>query len=363
MANIGAGLGGAASGAATGASIGGPVGGAIGGILGGLGGLFGGGDDGDAARQEAFDKYIAVLKAQGVPSPQDFVSKYGFVDPNDLQTFQPLLEKEINQQQSELKGISTDPAYKQAQMQALAKLSNLGNEGLSVTDEAARNDIVNAVGRENKSQTSNILSSLAQRGQLGSGNEIAARLAANQGSYENQAKAAQDAAAAREQRALQAVLNAGTLGSTLQQNEFGQQRDIASAQDAINRFNASQQGNVQQRNIASQNTAGTGSAELANKALYDNLNLKNKQADQLSAGTIAAQKAANTKAEAVASKQAEKAGITDATAQAQASAQSKGLSSLTDVLPSLFGTAEDKKKPTMTSDLSSAASSLNKIFG
>lgn len=300
MADAGAGLGGAVKGAGTGAtigSIGGPVGtvigGAIGGIAGGLSGLFSGG--GNDAQQAALQKYIAALQNQQVLNPQDYVANYQNVDTNQLHQLTPQLEQNIQQGQTGLNSIQLDPSYKQAQMAALAKLTQIGNQGLTIGDLAARNDINNSLGVQNRANQDAILQAQARRGTLGSGDELAARMAAAQNAYVNAAKQGQDLAVQRDARSLQGTTDAAALAGNLTNQDYGQQSNAAKAQDVINQFNTQNSIGTQRQNVQTQNTAQAGNNQLLNNAYQQNLAQQNKQADQLVAGKLGSTAATNQK--------------------------------------------------------------------
>jgi hypothetical protein len=168
----------------------------------------------------------------------------------------PEQEQIINQKASELQKIKTDPALRDAQYAALNKLQQIGNEGgLTVTDRAQLEDIKNASNQQEQSNRNAILQNAAQRGMSGSGLQIAAELAGQQGAATRASQAGFQVGAQAQQRALQALMAAGQQGQAMQSADFNQQSQIAQASDAINRFNAANQQSVGQRNTDRANTA------------------------------------------------------------------------------------------------------------
>ncbi len=274
------------------------IGGAAKLLGGGLSAIFGRG--GREREAQAYDEYIKSLQNAGIADPEAYVAQYGFVDPEQLQTFNPLLESQIAQDDSELSNIQLDPLTRQVQMDALSKMVQRGQEGLTAEEEAARNDIIRKVGAQNQSNQESVLQNMAQRGMLGSGQELAARLAGAQNAYESQAQQAEALAAARDNRALQATQEAANLGSGIRSQDYGISRDAASAQDIINQFNVRNAQDVQTRNVGAQNVAGQGQADLRNKAYLSNLDLQNKQADQRMQGGLSNLAAKNQQSQAVA---------------------------------------------------------------
>jgi len=263
--------GGASAGAAIGSVVPG-VGTAIGagvGALGGLlGGLFGSSDNGAAGQllQQTLDGY----KQLGVPDQQAMTLA--------LQKFQsagqltPAMQTAISQKQSALTGANTaDQQDIQAQRAAIASLKNTADQGgMTLEDRANEANVLNAANQNNKSQQDAILQNMAQRGQAGSGNALAAQLLASQGGANSTNASEQAVAADAQKRAMDAVMRGGQLSGQLQQNQFNQAATVGTAQDAINSFNARNAQNVQGSNVAAQNAAQA--ANLANAQSISNAN-------------------------------------------------------------------------------------------
>ena len=214
----------------------------------------------------------------------------------------PEAEQVVSLGQTELAGVKTDPALRQAQMNALLKMQDIGAQGgMTATDRARLAQIQQESETALKGQEGAIMQNLAARGMGGGMSELVARQLAAQGAANRQAQSGLDVKAQAEQRALQAIQQSGQLGGQMQQQDFAQQAQIAAAKDAIARFNAqnlqnvssanvqarnaAQQYNAQQaQNIASQNTA------LRNQAQQYNLNLPQQQyANQMARATGQAQ--------------------------------------------------------------------------
>lgn len=278
---------GAIGGGIAGGVFGGPAGAAAGSSIGGsLGGML----DGDpnkkanAAKLEALRRQEQAYRDQIMLNPEDYVADYQEIDPELLSYYTPEMEAAEQVGDTALAGIQTDPALKQQQMQALSKLAARADQGLTLGDLAARNELMDSAGQANRGAQEAVLQSMARRGQLGGGQELAARMAAAQGSYGDSAKEMQALAAARENNALQAALQSGNLAGSMRDQDYGEQATAAKARDAIAQFNLNQRANVQQRNVGSKNEAAQGSADLRNQAYTTNLGLTNKQADQRVSG-------------------------------------------------------------------------------
>jgi hypothetical protein len=139
----------------------------------------------------------------------------------------------------------SEAARAQADLEALATAKKaLGSiedvyqqGGLTAIDRARLEDIRRRNQMQERASREAILSDLEQRGQAGSGVELASRLINEQGSAERQTQEALGVEALAEQRALQAMVDAGTLGRTLSQDEFNRQYLTGAATDEVNKFN------------------------------------------------------------------------------------------------------------------------------
>lgn len=156
---------------------------------------------------------------------------------------------------SQMEGISTDPRLRDAQMQALEKLSTIGQEGLTAEDRLALNTMRRQVAGDEQAKQGQILQNMAQRGMGGSGAELAARLQSSQSSADRASQESDRIAAMAQQRALQGITQAGTLGGQIRSQDYGEQADRARAADSIAQFNLQNQQSVQQRNIQARNQA------------------------------------------------------------------------------------------------------------
>jgi len=190
----------------------------------------------------------------------------------------PLQEQIINQNESELKSIQSNPGLRDAQMQALRKLQEVGNEGgLTAVDKSQMNQIQNQVSNQNASNRNAVLQSYAQRGMGGSGLEQAAQLMGSQAASQDASNQGFNVAAQAQQRALQAIQQAGELGGGIEQQQFGQKAQIGQAQDTINRFNSANQQDVLGRNVQRDNYAQERNLDNQQKIDIQNTGLTNQQ--------------------------------------------------------------------------------------
>lgn len=242
-------------------------------VSGAIGAIAGAGQNGqaDSDRAAALQQYLDVnvpdvqqqqvilqqLKSQGQLTPQ--------------------MESALQQGPSALQGVSVDPRLRQAQMSALSSLQGLGSTGLNATDREALFGVQNAQAQQNQAQQASILQNMAQRGALGSGEELAARLSASQAGQANAQQQGLGVAAQAQARALQAIQQSGQLGGQMENQQFGEDAQKAAATDAINRFNTQNSQQVQGTNVNASNQAQAANLANAQRIADTNTGLANQQ--------------------------------------------------------------------------------------
>ena len=187
----------------------------------------------------------------------------------------PELETAVNLGPSEMQGIATDPALRQAQMNALSKLESIGLGGQSAEDMARSSQIQSDVNTNLAGQMGAIQQNLASRGMSGGGMDVVQRNLAAQGGANRQAQMGLDLKAQAEKRALDAIMQSGQLGGQIQGQDFSQQAQKAQAADAISRFNAQNQQGVMSSNVAAKNAAQQSNAAMQNQVAGQNADLRN----------------------------------------------------------------------------------------
>jgi hypothetical protein len=267
-------LGGGGSGAAAGSVLG-PIGSVVGGITGLLGGLFGGGE---SAEEKMLRDSMAQIDALEVPPEEKRRIKYELLQ--KIGEYKPELETAITAKDTELSNVQVDPTLRQAQINALTRLQQVGTEGLTLEDKATLEDALGQSARQASAQQQGILQNAAQRGVLGGGQELAAQLAGNQAAAERNYQGARDIAALAQRRMLEGTLQAGQLGGNLRQQDYGEQSDRAKAQDIINRFNTEMQSGVQQRNVSAKNLGQQSELGYTRDIAAKNTTLRNLQQEK-----------------------------------------------------------------------------------
>jgi len=233
-----------------------PLGGAI--VAGGglIGSLIGSSSASDARKeaarqsalqQEQIQKAIADLEAVGVPSieaQQIAIDKY-------MPELQGTLQAETlgNTAMDE---ISLNPEVRNAQMAALRQMQELGQTGLNAEDRMARQEMLDQSSSQDQARQSSILQSMAERGSLDSGAQLAAQLQSKQNQAEAARKSGLQLAAQVSQARRDALAQAGQLGTQMRSQSFGEQSSTARAKDAISQFNAQNRQKVAERNLNEQ---------------------------------------------------------------------------------------------------------------
>lgn len=198
----------------------------------------------EALRQQALKDYMSGM-------PKELVAeKY-------KGAFTPEMLAQVSQQaDTEMAAITTDPAFRQYQLDALASLEEQARDGLSAQDKADMAQLDGDVARQNAGRIGAIQQNMAARGMGGSGMELVAQLSSSQDLAQRQAQAASEKAAQIQNNKRNAAATLGSLGSNMQGQQFNQKAQQASAQDAINRFNTGNSVNREVTNNASVNAAG-----------------------------------------------------------------------------------------------------------
>jgi hypothetical protein len=188
-----------------------------------------------------------------VPTTDYDVTGYDVVRPDDISELEaahlletlypdkfgvPKYADPTMQDPSEAAKAQADREALGAAKEALGSIEDVYKQGgLTAIDRARLEEIRRRNQMQERASREAILSDLEQRGQAGSGVELASRLINEQGSAERQTQEALGVEALAEQRALQAMRDAGTLGRTLSQDEFNRQFQTGASTDEVNRFN------------------------------------------------------------------------------------------------------------------------------
>lgn len=230
-----------------------------------------GGSPGDDAQRNAIAEFNNI-RLPGVDE-----QSLNLDDMQYLGDYQAQMEQGLNQDDSQMGGISLDPRLREAQMGALESISEMGETGFSQAEEAALRQARRGAAGEAQAKSAQLLDEFSRRGMGGSGAELAARLQAGQSSADRLSQEGDRLSQMSQERALNALSQQANLGSQIRGQEFGEQSDIARAQDAINQFNTANQQNVQSRNVNNTNQAGLRNLSEKQRIGETNTGLSNQQ--------------------------------------------------------------------------------------
>lgn len=170
----------------------------------------------------------------------------------------PQMMQNLGNLQSEYGNITADPRFQTAQYQSLGALDDIVNSGgLTEMDKLQSKNAMNDATMQSSREQGAITRDMAERGMGGAGQELAMRMASQQGSANTQAQAAQMQSATAQQRALDAIMQRGNLSGNMQSAAYNQQNQAASAKDLINQFNQKNAYNVQEQNANTANATQT----------------------------------------------------------------------------------------------------------
>ena len=162
----------------------------------------------------------------------------------------PVLDEAVAQQAtSALGSASEDPTARNAQLGIDAELAEIYDTAGQTSEDQAAYDVARRnLSQRAGQQAGNAAIAAAQRGQQGGA--LQQVLAAQSGQSELDALGGMNAQIAADSRgrALQALMGRGNLAGQMRSQDWGARRDILSAQDLMNRFNASQRQGVEMYN-------------------------------------------------------------------------------------------------------------------
>jgi hypothetical protein len=206
-----------------------------------------------AAAEKAMQEAQAIIDSVGAPpdlSRQIILDKF-----EQAGVLTPQLEQAVSIGTSKVSEMQVDPATRQAQMEALQTMQQMGRTGLGAEDRAALAQIRDQVQRDAEAKRQQIVQQMQARGQGGAGAELAASLAASQEGSQRASEEGLRVGAQAQARALQALAQAGTLGGNIRGQDIGLENLKSSAADEFQKFDVQNAINRQQRNVGSQNQA------------------------------------------------------------------------------------------------------------
>lgn len=165
--------------------------------------------------------------------------------------------------QAEVGQTSADPRMVASQNAALAALEHMAKGGYSAEEAAAMQRMRNQTAQQERSQRDAIMQGMAARGMAGSGQELAAQLAAQQGAANNANQYGLETQAQLQQRALQAMAQQGSLASQGRGQSFTEDQTRRSAIDDFNRWNTERMGSGAQQQFENKLNTATARSQAA----------------------------------------------------------------------------------------------------
>lgn len=185
-----------------------------------------------------------------IPNPEDlFYEIERYRTEAGIENPEMLFTGDLARGPTELGGIETEQDVLDAQRAAMTGLTDVAQEGITATEAAQMQGTMTEEALRQKGAREAILQNFQERGIGGSGQELAAQLLNQQASADRGAQTAFDISALGKQRALEALTSSGDLASRVRGQEFGEQAQTATAQDAIAAFNLNQEAQTRQANV------------------------------------------------------------------------------------------------------------------
>jgi hypothetical protein len=197
-------------------------------------------------------------------SMREIEELYGGIDIPDYSEIEEALKEQIIsgaitpqeatailQDPSRLESFQVDPRLREAQYRALGELQSIGDAGgLRLSDKAQLQEIAMDEAAKERGAREAIEAKARATGTGGSGLELASKLISQQGGAGRRSRRGTEVAALAQDRALNAILNAGNLAGGIRGQAFGEEAAKAKAADEIARFNAEMRNRVQDANLA-----------------------------------------------------------------------------------------------------------------
>lgn len=190
--------------------------------------------------------------------------------------YTPELEEAINQEQSKLAQLAEiDPSVREAQKGALEDIMLRGKVGMTPEERAAANKMRRKLLQDSESRQASIMQQFQERGQGGSGAQLAAQLSAGQQATNAASDAADDMSATASKRALEALTQGASIAGQVRGQDMDLAKTRAGAEDEMNRFNVNNQISRNTRNMANLNSAQQANLAEAQRLADSNVSMRN----------------------------------------------------------------------------------------
>lgn len=238
--------------------------------------------------EQALNQALKVLSDVHAPTKEELtlpqLEKYV-----QMGLLTPAQAEAVLQQKNAYDSMSNDPRAREASIDALMKMQDIGmSGGHDAEHEANTYDAISKANQHTQATRASIMDQMAQRGipisLMGVSQQLAAAGQDAEQAHKDQLQANSDA----ENRALTALSASGTMGSQISGQQFQEQSTKAAAQNAIDQWNAANQTNVNlanadkrqqaaaynkttEQNIANTNIQNDNTRTAANSAIPQNI--------------------------------------------------------------------------------------------
>lgn len=220
------------------------------------------------AQQQAINKALDILKNQGYPP--DMAKPLILEQYKAMGIYTPEVAKDVEKLSSAMEGVQENKEAVQMQLNALRGIAQR-TAGMTPEDRAALMNVQDQMAQQQAQQQAAIQQSMQERGIAGGGAELAAQLAASQGSLARGGQSARDIMSQASQKALSALSEQGQMAGNIRSQDFAVQSAKAQSADLMNRLNVQNQMTQEQARVAAINQARQ--QDWANRQQMSNLNV------------------------------------------------------------------------------------------
>lgn len=246
----------------------------IGGIVGGIFGAQAAGK-GERSARDAMSEILGNLQNVKVPTVEEQRIQLEML--KEAGIFTPEQIAEIQQDPARIAQIVEDPALKDIQLQVMEQMARRGQMGLAPEDRAALNTIRAQTAQQEKGSREAILQNMAARGAGGSGQELAAQLAASQGAAQTASQQGDAIASQASRNALEAIAQRANIAGQARSADFNTQAQNVQARNAVENFNTQLKANTMKENVGARNLAQQQNLGSRQRVMDENVGLKNQQ--------------------------------------------------------------------------------------
>lgn len=231
-----------------------------------------------ALMREAYAQYGDAIVPEIEKYDPEMLNYLGDVKLDEVRGLGDLRYQNID---SRFDDIATDPRLLENQKESLGALDEIiQGGGMNAADKANMNRIQGEVAQADRGRRDAIQQNMQMRGVGGSGMELLAQLQSSQAATDRANQSGLDIAGMAQQRALESIMQKGNLSGSMRGQEFGEKSNIASAQDAIEKFNSANRLNVAGDNRSYATNIAQGNANTRNQATMANWGARQNTANQ-----------------------------------------------------------------------------------